>query len=248
MAWDPAQYLKFADHRLRPAIDLLNRVDLDAPRGLRPRRRRRQRHAPDQGALARGARHRRGRLGGHAGQGRGRPRPRHHLAAGRPGHLAPGTAGRSDLLQRRAALAARPRAALPRAARGLAPGRRAGRADAAQLRGPSHTSISEAARAGPWRATLEPLLRPAPVADPDFYYGVLAPHAAALDIWETEYLQVLEGADPVKEWTKGTWLDRCSTRSRAGALSSRPPTPRWWRAPTRRARTGGPCFPSGASS
>ncbi len=27
-----------------------------------------------------------------------------------------------------------------------------------------------------------------------------------LDIWETEYLQILEGADPVKEWTKGTWL------------------------------------------
>ena len=31
MPWNPAQYLKFADHRLRPAIDLLNRVDLDAP-------------------------------------------------------------------------------------------------------------------------------------------------------------------------------------------------------------------------
>src|SRR4029077_16899107 len=31
MAWDPAQYLKFADHRLRPAVDLLNRVDLDNP-------------------------------------------------------------------------------------------------------------------------------------------------------------------------------------------------------------------------
>src|SRR5262245_24772149 len=26
MPWDPAQYLKFADHRLRPAIDLLNRI------------------------------------------------------------------------------------------------------------------------------------------------------------------------------------------------------------------------------
>jgi len=36
--------------------------------------------------------------------------------------------------------------------------------------------------------------------------GVLAPLAAALDIWESEYLQVLEGEDPVKEWTKGTWL------------------------------------------
>jgi trans-aconitate 2-methyltransferase len=71
---------------------------------------------------------------------------------------------------------------------------------------PSHTLISEAARSGPWRATLEPLLRPAPVAEPAVYYDVLAPKTAALDIWETEYLQVLEGRDPVKEWTKGTWL------------------------------------------
>jgi trans-aconitate 2-methyltransferase len=44
------------------------------------------------------------------------------------------------------------------------------------------------------------------VADPDFYYRILAPRVAALDVWETEYLQILEGADPVKEWTKGTWL------------------------------------------
>ena len=29
---------------------------------------------------------------------------------------------------------------------------------------------------------------------------------ASLDIWETEYLQVLEGADPVLEWVKGTGL------------------------------------------
>ena len=44
------------------------------------------------------------------------------------------------------------------------------------------------------------------MADPDFYYDVLVPKVASLDIWETEYLQILEGADPVKEWTKGTWL------------------------------------------
>src|SRR5262245_38696367 len=31
MPWDPAQYLKFAGHRLRPAIDLLNRIDLAQP-------------------------------------------------------------------------------------------------------------------------------------------------------------------------------------------------------------------------
>jgi trans-aconitate 2-methyltransferase len=70
----------------------------------------------------------------------------------------------------------------------------------------SHTSITDAALAGPWRAVLEPLLRPAPVEVPDFYYDLLAPRAATLDMWETEYLQVLEGDNPVKEWTKGTWL------------------------------------------
>src|SRR4029077_2028722 len=66
-----------------------------------------------------------------------------------------------------------------------------------------HPRCAGAPPAAPWRAPREPLLRPAPVADPDFYYGVLAPRVAALDIWETEYLQVLEGRDPVKEWTKG---------------------------------------------
>jgi trans-aconitate 2-methyltransferase len=71
---------------------------------------------------------------------------------------------------------------------------------------PSHTMIADTVRGGPWRAQLEPLLQPTPVAAPDFYYDVLSPLVARLDIWETEYLQVLEGEDPVKEWTKGTWL------------------------------------------
>src|SRR5947207_13506738 len=31
MAWDPAQYLKFAVPRLRPAIDLLQRIDIERP-------------------------------------------------------------------------------------------------------------------------------------------------------------------------------------------------------------------------
>ena len=30
-AWDPAQYLKWSDHRLRPAIDLVQRVPLSDP-------------------------------------------------------------------------------------------------------------------------------------------------------------------------------------------------------------------------
>ncbi len=31
MPWDPGQYLKFTDHRLRPAVDLLNRIDIADP-------------------------------------------------------------------------------------------------------------------------------------------------------------------------------------------------------------------------
>jgi len=29
--WAPAQYMKFSDHRLRPALDLLNRIDVANP-------------------------------------------------------------------------------------------------------------------------------------------------------------------------------------------------------------------------
>jgi len=81
---------------------------------------------------------------------------------------------------------------------------------------PSHSLIAAAARAGPWRSKLEPLLAPAPVGEPQFYYALLAPLAASLDIWESEYLQVLSGEDPVKEWTKGTWLMQFLERLDAG--------------------------------
>ena len=31
MSWDPAQYLKYANERLRPALDLLARLPIEAP-------------------------------------------------------------------------------------------------------------------------------------------------------------------------------------------------------------------------
>ena len=31
VTWNPEQYLKFGDHRLRPAMDLLGRIDLESP-------------------------------------------------------------------------------------------------------------------------------------------------------------------------------------------------------------------------
>ncbi len=69
----------------------------------------------------------------------------------------------------------------------------------------SHTAITALARSDHWRDRLEPLIREAPVHRPGDYFGWLQPFGD-VDIWETEYLQVLHGPDPVKEWTKGTFL------------------------------------------
>jgi len=71
---------------------------------------------------------------------------------------------------------------------------------------PSHTEMVEAALAGPWRDRLAPFLRRQPVATAATYYDILAPHSGRLDIWETEYLHVLEGDMPVVEWLRGSAL------------------------------------------
>lgn len=53
---------------------------------------------------------------------------------------------------------------------------------------------------------LRPHLREKPILDAAAYYDLLAPKSVSLDIWETEYLHVLEGENPVLDWTKGTAL------------------------------------------
>ena len=71
---------------------------------------------------------------------------------------------------------------------------------------PSHTAMAEAAAAGPWAEILAPVLRDRPVAEASFYYDALSPFVDHLDIWETEYLHVLAGDNPVVTWTTGTAL------------------------------------------
>ncbi len=71
---------------------------------------------------------------------------------------------------------------------------------------PSHVLMSETARSGPWADRLAGILDRPSVAAPAWYHDLLAPPAAALDIWETEYLHVLAGDDPVLNWVRGTAL------------------------------------------
>lgn len=69
---------------------------------------------------------------------------------------------------------------------------------------PSHTLLYETASRGPWAAALVPYLRTSPVAVPEVYYDLLTPHATHIDMWETEYLHVLQGENAILEWTKGS--------------------------------------------
>lgn len=40
----------------------------------------------------------------------------------------------------------------------------------------------------------------------DFYYEVLRPNAARLDLWATEYVQIMPSVEAIVEWYKGTGL------------------------------------------
>jgi len=204
--WDPAQYLKFAGPRLRPALDLLARVDHPAPSevydlgaGAGNVTRLLKERWP--GARVTGVDESREMLAKAAAAAPEIAWQRADLATWQP-------SGPADVIFSNAALHwldghARLLAAL---LAGLKPGGVLAVQLPRNFGAPSHTAIAEAVRSGPWRARLEPLLRPSPVAEPAVYFDLLAPRVAALDMWETEYLQVLEGERPVTEWVKGTWL------------------------------------------
>jgi trans-aconitate 2-methyltransferase len=206
MTWNPEQYLKFAEPRLRPAIDLLTRINAANPAGvfdlgcgagnvtrlLKVRWPDAQITGLDDSAemLARAAK-----------SVAGVNWVQQSLTDWRPEHPA-------DVIYSNAALHWLPdhRTLFAKLVNQLAPGGVLAVQMPRNFGAPSHTTIAETVLAGPWRATLEPLLHPAPVAVPDVYYDLLSGLVKNLDIWESEYLQVLEGVDPVKEWTKGTWL------------------------------------------
>lgn len=67
-------------------------------------------------------------------------------------------------------------------------------------------TLREASEAGPWAARLRATPQVYPTARTDDYYRWLSPVSASVDIWETRYLHVLEGDDPVVEWMSGTAL------------------------------------------
>jgi trans-aconitate 2-methyltransferase len=218
--WDPAQYLRFSDERLRPALDLLARVPLEAAA-----------HVVD--------------LGCGAGNVTAILKARFPAADvvgidGSPAMLAKARAAAPDcrfvqgdfagwetdappdLIYSNAALhwTGGHETLFPRLVSRLAPGGWLAVQIPAMHDAPLRRLQPEIAAAGPWAPALRGLASAPPILAPGEYWDILRPHAASVDIWETTYLHALRGEDAVGEWAAGSslrpFLDPLDAELRAG--------------------------------
>lgn len=96
---------------------------------------------------------------------------------------------------------------LPRYAGWLAPGGWLALQVPGNLRDPSHRLLAELRMSPRWREQVgEGADRHLAVADPETYLAALGGCGCVVDAWETTYLHLLPGEDPVLEWMKGTGL------------------------------------------
>jgi trans-aconitate 2-methyltransferase len=211
MDWDPVQYLKFADERLRPGFDLLARIgelppgpitELGCGTGVHT------------SAIA-------ARWPERAVTGLDLSAEMLGQAAAQPsqirweqGDIAAWQAAEKQALVFSSAtlhwVDDHPRLML-QLMRQLAAGGVLAIQMPRNFQAPSHLLMREIAASGPWAQLLAPLLRHDPVASPEAYYDLLAPLSRGdVDFWETEYLHVLagpaDGESAVLAWNRGTAL------------------------------------------
>ena len=204
--WNPGQYLKFAGQRMRPAIDLMNQVALEAPSvvydlGCGPGN-----VTPFLMGRWPEARH----VGIDSSEEMlEKARAEHPGGQWLQSDAATWTPeAPAELIYSNAALqwVDNHAALFPRLMDQLAPGGVLAVQMPHNHAAPSHMGMRDVVEEGPWRDKLEPVLREFPVHDPDVYYDYLAPLASSLNIWESIYAQVMEGDNPIAEWTKGSAL------------------------------------------
>jgi trans-aconitate 2-methyltransferase len=207
--WDPALYLRFAGERARPFADLLARVRAEAPRVVVDL-------GCGEGALTASLAQR-----WPAARITGIDRSPQMLAAAAahavPGRVtfAPGDVREwrpeepVDVLVTNAVLHWVPghERLLARWAGQLAPGGELAVQVPGNFRAPTHALLAALCAAPRWAGRLSDAApRPDAVAEPAGYLDVLTGAGLAADVWETTYLHVLTGEDPVLDWVGGTAL------------------------------------------
>ena len=71
---------------------------------------------------------------------------------------------------------------------------------------PAHTVLRELASSARWRPLLDGVMLNRQAGDPADYLDLLAGAGFQADAWETTYLHVLTGDNPILEWYKGSGL------------------------------------------
>lgn len=205
-SWSPAQYLRFGDERLRPALDLLARVPAEAPARV-----------VDLGCGAGNVtrllatRWPAAEVSGVDGSAAMLERARAAAPSLRfeQADIAAWSPARPpDVIYSNAALhwLGDHATLLPRLLSLLAAGGWLAVQMPAMHDAPFRRLQAEVAAAGPWAVRLRGIGSAPPVLDAGAYWDVLRPHAHALDLWETTYLHPLAGEDAVVQWAMGSSL------------------------------------------
>jgi len=208
-AWDPATYLRFAGERARPFADLLAHVRSTAPAVVVDM-------GCGEGALTASLAQRwpGARVVGVDSSA--------EMLAAAAAHAAPGRVtfeqgdvrdwrpdGPVDVLVTNAVLHWVPGHAdlLRRWAGELAPGGELAVQVPGNFRAPTHALLTELCRSPRWSARVAGLgPQPDAVLEPAGYLDVLTGAGLQSDVWETTYLHVLRGTDPVLTWVRSTVL------------------------------------------
>lgn len=208
MQWDPAQYVRYADERARPFHELLARVGAAEPRrvvdlGCGP--------GTLTATLARrwptadvvgidSSPEMIGEANALAGE-------RLSFTVGRVEEWSPGV--QPDVVISNATLqwVPRHRELLRDWAHALRPDGWLAFQVPANFAAPSHVLMRELAESTRWRSRLGGVLRHEDaVATPEQYAALLLDAGVLADVWQTSYLHLLPGDDPVLEWVRGTGL------------------------------------------
>ena len=204
--WDPQQYLKFAGPRLRPALDLLAQIAIDKPHtvydlGCGP---------GNLTAFLKG-RWPDAEITGidNSAEMLTKARDAHPDVNWQQADLIKWQPDQpADVLYSNAALqwVDGHEALFPALTRSLRPGGVLAVQMPRNHTAPSHVLMNDAIDASPWVEKLRAARSLPPVPGPDRYYDLLRRHTDTLNIWESEFLQVLEGDNAVAEYTRGTAL------------------------------------------